>query len=73
VLLRIPKRSDPNHQAVDRALSQLAIQGKSLNYTHQASRALEHNDPSAVAKRGTAAGRRGRILGVEKARRPTGH
>jgi hypothetical protein len=35
VLLRIPKRSDPNHQAVDRALSQLAIQGTSLYYAHQ--------------------------------------
>jgi hypothetical protein len=35
VLLRIPKRSDPNHPAVDRALSQLAIQGTSLYYTHQ--------------------------------------
>jgi predicted nucleic acid-binding protein len=35
VLLRIPKRSDPNHPAADRALSQLAIQGTSLYYTHQ--------------------------------------
>jgi predicted nucleic acid-binding protein len=35
VLLRIPKRSDPNHQAVDRALSKLAIDGTSLYYTHQ--------------------------------------
>ena len=73
VLLRIPKRSDPNHQAVDRTLSQLAIQGTSLYYIHQTSRALGHNDPSAVAKPGTAGGRRGRILGVERARRPTGH
>jgi hypothetical protein len=27
VLLRIPKRTDLNHQAVDRALSKLAIDG----------------------------------------------
>jgi predicted nucleic acid-binding protein len=34
-LLRIPRRSDPNHAAVDRALSKLAIQGTILHYTHQ--------------------------------------
>jgi hypothetical protein len=33
VLLRIPKRSDPNHPAMDRALSQLATQGTSLCIT----------------------------------------
>jgi hypothetical protein len=52
VLLRIPKRSDPNHPAVDRALSQLAIQGTSLYYTHHKHRgALEHDDPPAAAER----------------------
>jgi predicted nucleic acid-binding protein len=35
VLLRIPRRSDPNHAAVDNALSKLAIQGTILHYTHQ--------------------------------------
>ena len=40
VLLRIPKRSDPNHPAVDRALSQLAIQGTSLT-TLPAARTLK--------------------------------
>jgi len=35
VLLRIPKRSDPNHLVVDGALSKLAIQGTTLYYTHQ--------------------------------------
>jgi predicted nucleic acid-binding protein len=35
VLLRIPKRSDPHHLAVDRALSTLTIQGVTLYYTHQ--------------------------------------
>ena len=35
VLLRITKRSDPNHLAVDSALSKLAIQGTTLYYTHQ--------------------------------------
>jgi predicted nucleic acid-binding protein len=35
VLLRIPKRSDPNHDVADRSLSQLATQGTALYYTHQ--------------------------------------
>ena len=35
VLLRIPRRSDPNHLAVDKALTKLAIQGTTLHYTHQ--------------------------------------
>jgi hypothetical protein len=35
VLLRIPRRSDPNHPAVDKVLVQLAIQGTALHYTHQ--------------------------------------
>jgi predicted nucleic acid-binding protein len=35
VLLRIPRRSDPNHAAGDNALSKLAIQGTILHYTHE--------------------------------------
>jgi hypothetical protein len=35
ILLRLPGRSDPNHAAVDHALSKLAIQGSILYYTHQ--------------------------------------
>lgn len=35
VLLRIPKRSDPNYAMADRAISQLATQGTTLYYTHQ--------------------------------------
>jgi predicted nucleic acid-binding protein len=35
VLLRIARRSDPNHPAVDNALAKLAIQGTILYYTHQ--------------------------------------
>lgn len=35
VLLRIPKLSDPNHLAVDKALAKLAIQGTALYFTHQ--------------------------------------
>jgi predicted nucleic acid-binding protein len=35
VRLRISSRSDPNHPTVDKALSQLAIQGTILHYTHQ--------------------------------------
>lgn len=35
VLLRIARRSDPNHSAVDSALSNLATEGATLYYTHQ--------------------------------------
>src|SRR5208282_986302 len=35
ILLRITRRSDPNHQAADNALVRLAGQGASLHYTHQ--------------------------------------
>ena len=35
VLLRMPRPSDPNHAAVDNALSKLAIQGTILHYTQQ--------------------------------------
>jgi hypothetical protein len=35
VLLRIPRRSEPNHPAVDNALAKLAIQGTILFDTHE--------------------------------------
>lgn len=35
ILLRITRRSDPQHKAVDTALSRLAGQGTSLYFTHQ--------------------------------------
>jgi predicted nucleic acid-binding protein len=35
VLLRMTRRSDPQHQVVDAALAQLAGQGAILHYTHQ--------------------------------------
>ena len=35
VLLRISRRSDPQHRLVDTALAQLAGQGATLCYTHQ--------------------------------------
>jgi predicted nucleic acid-binding protein len=35
ILLRITRRSDPQHQLVDMALAQLAGQGTVLHYTHQ--------------------------------------
>ena len=35
ILLRITRRSDPNHQLVDNALAGLAGEGTSLHYTHQ--------------------------------------
>jgi predicted nucleic acid-binding protein len=35
ILLRITRRSDPQHKIVDTALSQLAGQGSTLHYTHQ--------------------------------------
>lgn len=35
ILLRMTRRSDPQHQLVDAALAQLAGQGAILHYTHQ--------------------------------------
>jgi len=35
ILLRITRRSDPQHKLVDMALAQLAGQGTTLHYTHQ--------------------------------------
>jgi predicted nucleic acid-binding protein len=35
VLLRMTRRSDPQHQLVDSALARLASQGTLLHYTHQ--------------------------------------
>jgi len=35
ILLRMTRRSDPQHQLVDTALAQLAGQGTVLHYTHQ--------------------------------------
>ena len=35
ILLRMTRRSDPQHQLVDAALARLAFQGTILHYTHQ--------------------------------------
>lgn len=35
ILLRMTRRSDPQHQLVDTALARLASQGTILHYTHQ--------------------------------------
>ena len=35
ILLRMTRRSDPQHQLVDTALARLASQGTTLHYTHQ--------------------------------------
>src|SRR5260370_4581533 len=35
ILLRITRRSDPQHKVVDTALARLAGQGSRLHYTHQ--------------------------------------
>jgi predicted nucleic acid-binding protein len=35
ILLRITRRTDPQHKVVDRALARLAGQGATLHYTHQ--------------------------------------
>jgi predicted nucleic acid-binding protein len=35
ILLRMTRRSDPQHQVVDAALARLAGQGTILHYTHQ--------------------------------------
>jgi predicted nucleic acid-binding protein len=35
ILLRIARRSDPEHQLIDAALATLALEGTTLHYTHQ--------------------------------------
>lgn len=35
ILLRIARRSDPQHTLIDAALAKLALEGTSLHYTHQ--------------------------------------
>src|SRR5258708_4747730 len=35
ILLRIAKRSDPQHQLVDAAVGKLVLEGATLHYTHQ--------------------------------------
>ncbi len=35
ILLRMTRRSDPQHQLVDTALARLALQGTIFHYTHQ--------------------------------------
>ena len=35
ILLRLTRRSDPQHKVVDTALARLAGQGSNLHYTHQ--------------------------------------
>jgi predicted nucleic acid-binding protein len=35
ILLRIARRSDPQHKLIDTALAQLALDGTTLHYTHQ--------------------------------------
>jgi predicted nucleic acid-binding protein len=52
VLLRIPRRSDPNHPAVDKALAQLAIQGTTLHYTHQNIAELWNTMPRPQSRNG---------------------
>jgi predicted nucleic acid-binding protein len=35
ILLRIARRSDPQHRLIDTALAKLALEGTTLYYTHQ--------------------------------------
>jgi len=35
ILLRISRRSDPQHKIVDAALTRLSLAGTALHYTHQ--------------------------------------
>jgi hypothetical protein len=35
ILLRISRRSDPQHKTIDAALAKLALAGTALHYTHQ--------------------------------------
>jgi hypothetical protein len=52
ILLRITRRSDPQHKVVDTALAQLAEQGTTLYYTHQnIAGVLECNDSAHQPQR----------------------
>jgi predicted nucleic acid-binding protein len=52
ILLRVTRRSDPQHQLVDRALVRLAGQGATLHYTHQNIAELENAMTRPAARNG---------------------
>jgi predicted nucleic acid-binding protein len=52
ILLRIARRSDPQHNSVDTALAKLAGQGTALHYTHQNIAELWNTMTRPVARNG---------------------
>jgi predicted nucleic acid-binding protein len=52
ILLRITRRSDPQHQVVDTALARLAGQSTSLHYTHQNIAELWNTMTRPIARNG---------------------
>jgi len=52
ILLRITRRSDPQHKVVDTALARLAGQGSTLHYTHQNIAELWNAMTRSVARNG---------------------
>ena len=52
ILLRITRRSDPQHKVVDTALARLAGQGSGLHYTHQNIAELWNSMTRPIARNG---------------------
>ncbi len=52
ILLRVSRRSDPQHKLVDTALARLVGQGTALHYTHQNIAELWHAMTRPVARNG---------------------
>ena len=44
ILLRVARRSDPQHKLVDTALAKLALEGTTLHYTPEHCGVVERND-----------------------------
>jgi predicted nucleic acid-binding protein len=68
ILLRMTRRSDPQHKIVDAALAQLASQGTTLNYTHQNMAELWNAMTRPVARNGlglTVAEAEREVLAIE--------
>jgi predicted nucleic acid-binding protein len=68
ILLRMTRRSDPQHKIVDAALAQLASQGTTLHYTHQNMAELWNAMTRPVARNGlglTVAEAEREVLAIE--------
>src|SRR4029077_6833314 len=68
ILLRIAKRSDPQHKLIDAALAKLALEVTTLHYTHQNIAELWNVMTRPVARNGfglTAAEAEREVRGIE--------